>query len=212
MKTMLTTILITVFVGVNLASNYEETMAKNINKIDQSGTTSELVNLANEFQRIANVEKDKWMPGYYAAYCYTRVTTMGRMDKDEVHKYLDLAQAEINKRLKFTTTESEIYALQALVYQLRITDMSKGYKYSSLSNEALMVAEKLDPENPRVYYLKGSNTFHTPKMFGGGAKKAKPDLEKAAKLFNTKETANKLAPGWGGVHNSKLLSQCMSKE
>jgi hypothetical protein len=86
--------------------------------------------------------------------------------------------------------------------------MSKGYKYSKLAGESIEKAEKLNPENPRVYYLRGSNTFHTPKFFGGGAENAKPDLEKAAHIFSTQKPANKLAPSWGEYHNQQLLNKC----
>lgn len=208
MKTIITTIFIAAFASALFANNYEETMAKNIEKIYKSKTSTELTDLANQFQRIANVEKDKWLPGYYAAYCFTRSTVVSEMKTEEIHKQLDLAQAEIEKVLKVASKESEIFALQGLVYQLRITDAAKGYKYSSLSNEALAVAEKLNAENPRIYYLKGSNTFHTPKMFGGGKKKAKPFLEKAAEIFANEKAENKLSPSWGMNHCNELLKQC----
>ena len=209
MKRIITlTVLLSAFAISLFASNYEEVMKENIEKIYKAKTPSELIELANQFTRIANVEKGKWLPGYYAAYCFTRSTLIAEMEKEEAQKQLDLAQAEIDKAMKTGHDESEIYALQALVYQLRITDMSKGYKYSKLSNEALVVAEKLNSENPRVYYLKGSNTFHTPKMFGGGKEKAKPYLEKAAAMFAKQNPDDKLSPSWGAFHNNILLGQC----
>ena len=104
--------------------------------------------------------------------------------------------------------ESEVYALEAFLYQLRITDITKGMKYSSLKNEALAVAEKLNPENPRVYYLRGTNTYHTPKMFGGGAEKAKPQFEKAAEKFKAFHLQNSLAPNLEKKHNAQMLEEC----
>ncbi len=209
MKRIITlTVLLSVFAISLFANNYNEVMKENIEKIYNAETAAELTDLANQFQRIANVEKEKWMPGYYAAYCFTSATIVSNINTDEKHKYLDLAQAEIDKALKVTSEESEVYALQALIYQLRITDMSKGYKYSKLSLEALTVAEKLNPENPRIYYLRGSNSFHTPKMFGGGKDKARPLLEKAAAIFEAQKTDNKLAPTWGSYHNNILLKKC----
>jgi hypothetical protein len=130
------------------------------------------------------------------------------MDADDTHKQLDKAQNIIDQLLKKKYNESEIYVLQTFIYQLRITDMSKGAKYSRKAAEAIAIAEKLNPVNPRVYYLRGSNTYHTPKFFGGGAEKAKPDLEKAAKMFETTEPKGTLLPSWGGDHNNHLLSQC----
>ncbi len=209
MKTIFTlTVLFTVFTLTAFSSSYEETMKINIQKMQQSTSSSELTQLAAQFQRIANAEKNQWLPGYYSAYCYVSITFLNEMEADDIHKQLDLAQAEIDKIKRIASKESEIYTLQALIYQLRITDMTKGMKYSGLSNEALTTAERLNPENPRVYYLNGSNTFHTPKMFGGGKEKAKPYLEKAAKMFETQKPANDLLPNWGKDHNNRLLNQC----
>jgi hypothetical protein len=191
-----------------ISSNYEEVMKSNIEKIYLSGTTNELTDLANRFERIASAESSEWLPAYYAAYCYVRSTFMEKMEAEQIHQKLDIAQKHIDKLMRSHDNESEIYTLQALVYQIRITDMSKGFKFSGMSNEALGVAEKLNPDNPRVYYLRGSNTFHTPKMFGGGAKNAKPYLEKASEMYKHQKPENGLMPTWGSGHINELLKMC----
>ncbi|MCF6332502.1 MAG: hypothetical protein L3J11_04380 [Draconibacterium sp.] len=207
-KIIALTILFAAFTSTVFSSNYEEVMKTNIDKMLSLTSSTELIALANQFERIANTEKTEWLPGYYSAYCFVRSTFFDEMKNDEKHQQLDKAQKIIDQLVKSNKKESEVFALQALVYQLRITDMSKGYKYSKLATEAIGVAKKLNPENPRVYYLRGSNTFHTPKMFGGGAEKAKPDLEKASKMFETYKAENELLPSWGSLHNNQLLSKC----
>ncbi|NQU84695.1 MAG: hypothetical protein HQ541_02940 [Mariniphaga sp.] len=206
----LTILLVSLSSGI-FASNYEEVMTANIEKMYQSISASELTNLANQFSRIANAEKKEWLPGYYAAFCYLRATYIGEMKAEEIHKHLDMARAELDKVLK-KANDSEINALQAHIYQLRITDMDKGMKYSALANESLAVAEKLNLHNPRVYYLKGANIYHTPKMFGGGAENAKPLFEKAAKMFEEFKPSDKLMPNWGAGHNKEMLVLCNSEE
>ena len=209
MKTIISiSAILLVFTVFSFSSNYKEVMKSNIEKINQSGSFKEFNDLANQFDRVANAEKEEWLPAYYAAYCYVLSTFTEKMEAEKIHQQLDNAQNQIDKLLKNHDRESEIYALQAFIYQIRITDMSKGYKYSKLSNEALGLAEKLNPENPRVYYLRGTNTFHTPKMFGGGKENARPDLEKAAGLFAKQTTENDLAPSWGAAHNQELLKLC----
>ena len=207
MKTIITILLVAISIPV-FSSKYEETMKTNIDKLYQLHTSAELQSLANQFERIGNAEQDKWLPNYYAAYCFMRSTFFGEMDDDTKHAQLDKAQALVDQLMKTNDDESEIHTLQAFIYQLRITDISKGAKYSMKATDALKQAERLNPENPRVYYLRGSNTFHTPKFFGGGAEKAKPDLEKAAKMFESNKPSNPLMPTWGNVHNGQLLSQC----
>lgn len=213
MKTIISFLVLTFFVSVNsFAASYEETMAANIQKMGNAKTVEDFTALANQFERIANAEPGKWHPRYYASLCYVTVVSRIEMKTDEKHKLLDLAQSQLDLLLKKFTSESEIYALQSFVYQLRITDMAKGFKYSGMANEYLDKAESLNPNNPRVYYLRGTNTFHTPKAFGGGKEKAKPLFAKAAALFESQKPANALEPAWGSEHNKQMLAMCDSKD
>jgi hypothetical protein len=187
-------------------------MVTNLQKISNSKTVAEFTALANQFERIANAEPGKWHPRYYAAYCYVWAATINEMSNDEKHKLLDLAQAQMDLLIKSFKNESEVFALQAFIFQIRITDMSKGFKYSSLAGESLESAEKLNPKNPRVYYLRGNNIFHTPKAFGGGKEKAKPLFEKAAGLFESEKPINAIEPAWGSDHNKQMLTLCDSAD
>ncbi|QGY43619.1 hypothetical protein GM418_08075 [Maribellus comscasis] len=210
-KILIITLFVAVYVSSTFASGYEETMGKNIEKMYKITSGPEMLSQANQFLRIASVEKDKWLPKYYASYCFVMSTVFGEMSADEKHQRLDMAQKEMDVLKEMASEESEVYALQAFIYQLRITDMTKGMKYSGLANEVLAVAEKLEPENPRVYYLRGMNTYHTPKMFGGGAEKAKPFFEKAAEKFEAFEAQNALSPNWGKEHNAQMLKSCQEE-
>ena len=165
MKAILTILLVAIS-SVAFSSKYEEVMKSNIDKMYQLHTSADLQNMANQFERIANAEADKWLPAYYAAYSYVRSTFFDNLDNDAKSVQLDKAQVILDGLMKEHSKESELYALQALLYQLRITDMISGAKYSGKASDAIAAAEKLNPENPRVYYLRGSNTFHTPKFVG----------------------------------------------
>jgi hypothetical protein len=213
MKTILMlTILTLAFSVKGFSSSYEETMTANIQKMNVATSVSELSGIANQFERIANAESGKWQPRYYAAYCYVWATAITEMSAGDKHKLLDLAQAQMDALLKSVKNESEIFVLQAFLYQMRITDMGKGMKYSGLASEALDQAEKLNPNNPRIYYVRGNNVYNTPKAFGGGKEKAKPLFEKSAGLFESQKPANAIEPAWGSEHNKQMLALCNSKE
>lgn len=209
MKSIISIAVLTLAISMqSFSSSYEEAMAANLQKISNLKTVAEFTALASQFERIANAEPGKWHPRYYAAYCYLNPVTNIEMSVDDKHKLLDLAQAQMDILLKSFQSESEIYALQSLIYQMRITDMSKGFKYTSMSFDALEQAEKLNSNNPRVYYLRGTNTFHMPKAFGGGKEKAKPLFEKAAGLFENQKPENTFEPAWGSDHNKQMLALC----
>jgi hypothetical protein len=213
MKTIISIAVLTLAISFqSFSASYEEAMAANLQKISNAKTVAEFTALANQFERIANAEPGKWQPRYYVAYCYVWSTAVSEMPAEEKHKLLDLAQSQLDLLRKTFKNESEIFALQAFAYQMRITDMSKGFKYSSLASEALEEAEKLNPNNPRVYYIRGNNILHTPKAFGGGKQKAKPLFEKASGLFESQKPANAIEPAWGSEHNKQMLAFCNSKD
>jgi hypothetical protein len=207
-KSVLIVILIVIVSNMLNAAGYEETMRENVKKLNQTQSTAELVELANQFERIANKESKEWLPGYYAAYSYLSVLFFDRgLSNEQKHFYLDQAQKQVDKTMLINDKESEVFVLQGFIYQLRITDPSEGYKYSTLSNEALAKAEKLNPNNPRGCYLKGLNLYYTPENYGGGPKVARPLLEKAAALFEQSKNSETLLPKWGQMHNQSMLDQ-----
>ncbi|MCU4166345.1 hypothetical protein [Carboxylicivirga caseinilyticus] len=194
-----------------MANDYEETMKLNIVKLEKSTSIEEMNQIAALFMRIADVEKMEWLPSYYASYAYAR-TTHFMNDADSIDSALDHAQAILDDLLKQKSDESEVYVLQGFIYSLRITSAMRGYKYSTLSNQSLEKAEQLNADNPRVYYCKANNIFHTPKMFGGGSDNALPLYKKAKALFEKNKSANTLFPGWGSYHNEVMLQKCLAKK
>jgi hypothetical protein len=216
MKTITTTttflFLMLLFAFPVFAADYEAIMKENLQKLASARTLTEFTDLANQFERIANAETAKWQPRYYVAYCFVSAVTMNKMEADEIHQQLDVAQKHLDLLEKSFKNESEILVLQAFVYQMRITDMAKGMKYSMLASEKLDEAETLNASNPRIYYLRGMNTFHTPKAFGGGKEKAKPMFEKAKTLFANQKTENTTDPAWGEWHNNQMIDECNKAE
>jgi hypothetical protein len=192
------------------ASSYKEAMIENIDKMNNTQDPAVLVELANAFDRIAQKETSEWLPLYYSAYANVCVTFFNQqLSNEEKVKIFDKAQKKVDEALKITEKESEIFALQAMIYQLRIsTDQPNAYQYTMKINEALGHAEILDAKNPRIPYLRGTTLFYTPEEYGGGPSMAKPLLEKAAELFKSADRSNPLMPTWGAFHNNMVLQQC----
>jgi hypothetical protein len=194
------------------ASDYEQVMAENIQKMYTAQSMEQLTDVANQFERIAAKENDQWLPAYYQAYSYISMLFMEQgMPNDEKSPILDKAQAVLDGLKKSSAKESEVFVLQGMLYQMRISDEGSAYQFSMMADEALTIAEKLNPDNPRAHYLKGCNIFYTPEQFGGGPAKAKPLLEKAQKLFANNKTENSLLPNWGKEHCALMLEQCAAK-
>ncbi len=91
--------------------------------------------------------------------------------------------------------------------KLIIDPMSRWQKYGALFDQHLKEAAKLDPQNPRVDYLRGTNLFYTPENFGGGKDKAKPLFESALKKFETFKSPTSYSPTWGKGESEYFLKQ-----
>lgn len=190
---------------------YIAAMEKNIAALDTTRDPQALQSLANNFERIAGAEKNEWLPGYYAAYCYASMTYNSK--GSAIDNLCDKADALINRADSLSPNNSEIYVVKAQIRSARISvnPMVRGQKYGTESAELREKAKQLDPANPRPYYLEGTANFYTPPMFGGGKDKAKPVFEKAQKMFETFKPASSIAPHWGLHETAYFLKKCDEK-
>ena len=194
-------------------SDYLMIMLKQKEAFSSAKTEKDFMDLANTFQRISNAESQEWYPLYYAGLCYINMSfaTGNKLQKDG---YLDQAQYFVDAALELNPDESELYVLQALLFQgrIQIDPDQRGKKFSDKAEESLYVAKEYNPENPRLYYLLGLNTMHRPEIVGGGVINACPLFAKAAEMYNKSIPSHVLAPTWGGTQNQQLLNQnCPNK-
>lgn len=162
----------------------------------------------NHFERIAAVETKEWLPSYYAAYCNLYAGYM-TADKELKDQYWDKALLEIDKADALSSNNSEIYALKgALQFMKMSVDPRTRMYLMGESAGSLEKAATLNPENPRIYLIRGQDVFYTPEAFGGGKVKAKSLLESAVAKFAIFKPANTIDPNWGAESAKALLAQC----
>lgn len=188
---------------------YEKAMTDLVAQIQQLPFDQITQPLTNKMERIAAAEPTEWLPNYWVAYCYT-TDSFKKQDSGERDQLLDLAETFIAKAEKLSLLNAEIEVMKAQIAsgRLSIDPMNRYQTYGEKFAAALAKAEKLNAENPRVQYLKGTSAFYTPENFGGGKAVAKPLLEKALEKFNNFELESPMHPNWGKVESQYFLSQC----
>jgi hypothetical protein len=199
-------LLFTVLFSNAQSEKYTAAMTKTLALFDSAKTTAELTTVANTFERIGDAEKTQWLPYYYAGLA---LSTSGwvdpKVDKDanaaRINMFCDKAEA-LDKN-------SEIYALRNMsaTQQMMVDPQTRWATYGKAAAANLEAGMKLDPNNPRLYYLKGESLFGTPVAFGGGKDKAKPVFEKAVELFKA-ENPKPLYPNWGLSSAEAKLKLC----
>ena len=188
----------------------KEDLKAGVDDLDSAKNLNDWVSASNHLVLIANKYSDDWAASYYA--CYS-LTVLSYMEKDAKKKdaYLDNAEVYLKKAIEDNKPENdELYVLNAMYDNARIAvqPMARYKSFGDLFNQNIEKATSLNPDNPRIYYLKGNAVYYTPKMFGGGAKNALVDFEKAESLYKNESKGDIFKPYWGEVQNQQMLDKC----
>jgi len=195
--------------GVTFANDaYQNAMKQAIGKLFQSQTIQEYVDVANQFERISTIEKKEWLPLYYSSFSYIMIS-FKETDKARKDQYLDQAQKYLDAAMTIEPDESELYMLQGFLYPSRINidPINRGMALTGKMNESLDKALALNPDNPRVYYLRATMNYHMPEAYGGGAANALPLFILADEKFRIFKPKSEIHPNWGKELNANELQK-----
>jgi len=189
----------------------DSVLAQTYSMFQNAQSYPQLLMASNRFKLIAAHYPLSWLADYYAAWSIA-VLSFRTPDKKTRDPMLDQADAYFQKIERLDTSNDEVAVLGALLAQARlsVSPASRHGKYGAIANTYLALAKKINPDNPRIYYLKGNALFYTPKLFGGGAEKALPLYEKAEPLF-VKDSHEINKPHWGKKETGMMMQQCRKK-
>lgn len=195
---------------------FTQVMTQKLAGYDTVRSSEGLQEMANTFERIAEVEKTQWLPYYYAALSnvnlgYNYVFAAGPMggNSDKGDPLADKAELLLNKAEELSKDNSEIYIVRKMIATLRMMGdvMNRYMTYGPAASEALAMAKKLNPDNPRVYMMEGIDQFNTPEQYGGSKEEAKRLLQEALKKYESFKPESPLHPTWGLGAVNHFLSQ-----
>jgi len=212
MKPILSVILGLLLAHAVMAQNekYVNAMKKNIAELETAMQNGGMPDLANNFERIADAEKNQWLPYYYASYCNVMNAFM-EQDKSKTDGIADKAEQLIKKAEDLAGGEnSETCVIKSMIASahMMVDPQSRWQQYGQVSSLNITKAKSLDPTNPRPVYLEGQAKFYTPENFGGGKAQAKPLFEKALDMYDKFKPASELHPVWGKAATNYFLAQC----
>ncbi len=214
MKTAILSSLFVVFAFTFASANNEkfvkamESALAQLRQVQNSDKLDEWQTVANQFERIGKVEVKEWLPAYYVAYCYARMSYI-EQDNDKKDKYVALAETQCDNALKISKHD-ELYTLRAMIAQanMAVNGAIRWMAQGKVFSENIEKAKALNANNPRIYYLEGNSVFYKPEMFGGGAKNACPIYKKAMEKFATFTPASSIAPVWGKEITEEMMKKC----
>ncbi|WP_426275032.1 hypothetical protein ACN9MN_11655 [Chryseobacterium sp. S-02] len=191
-------------------ASYEKIMTEKIAKIETCKSAEDFQNLANDFQRIGDKEKGKWLPNYYTALSYIQkgrvLMREGKMESldmvaDQAQKFIDTAEST-------EKDNSEIHLLQKMIFSLKmmVNPQQRYMTYGMQAAEELRKAENFDASNPRVALIKAEDMYFTPEQYGGSKTKGLELFKQALENFNTYKPKTALDPNWGKSEAEYFLS------
>lgn len=192
------------------AQDFKPALEKAFLAFDTTMNPEAKTQASNKLGLIAKKWNDQWLTHYYTAYSRANLSYMieGEAQKDA---YVDEAERELAETVALLGKETdETYVLAAMVANARmaVKPQARWQKYGKIFEENLEKAKDMNADNPRIYYLQGTSKYFTPKMFGGGAKAAKPYFDKAMELYakeGEKDLTNE--PAWGKRATMYFLSE-----
>lgn len=194
------------------AQEFKEPLKKAFTAFDTTQDMGKKVEQSNKLNMISKKWSDEWATHYYNAFSKA---TLSYMEKDEAKRdaYVDEAEKELGESVALLGKDNdETYVLGAMIANARmaVKPQARWQKYGKIYDEQLEKAKALNENNPRIYYLKGTSKFFTPKMFGGGKKAALPYFEKAQGLYAKESSDDITKPYWGKEANDYFIKECKS--
>jgi hypothetical protein len=136
---------------------------------------------------------------YYAAIYYVGI--------DDSDKAEDLVDDHIDLMESIKNPSADDIAMMSMIrsFSIQFKAMFRAPFISGKVGRDLEKALKIEPDNPRVLYVKASSDFYTPEQYGGG-KQVEELLTKVLES-NEPDFINPVMPSWGKREAYELLLQ-----
>lgn len=202
----LITLLVTLVAGTLTAQTQYETGMQKAFALWSDNKPAEASAL---FERIASVEKDNWLPSYYAAFVNTTQAFQVK-DKETIGALLSKAQTNLDNAMIISQDNAEILVMQAMIHTAWIVadPMTNGMKLSIKVNELYDKAMRIAPKNPRVVFCKAEFEIGGAAYFNMDTKPMCAEIERAIGLFATFKPESVFHPKWGLDRAQEKLKEC----
>ncbi len=201
------------FIGLfaDAQSKYETEMTKALTAFGEAKTPDDMEKAAQHFDRIAKVEKENWLPIYYAMFI--RSLNAFSLDKDKAIKSVDELEGLYSglEAMK-DADKSEVLTLRGLFRTVKVVKdpQTYGMVLSSAIIKDYDDALKINSKNPRAMYLMAQYNMGGAEFWGKDPKEYCPQIENAKTLFGT-ENKEGFQPKWGEDHVDEILNSTCKK-
>lgn len=161
------------------------------------------------FERIAQAEKENWLPSYYAANVLI-VSSFATKDKAIVNEMLEKAATHIATAHERSPDNSEVTTMEGLLYTgyVAMDPATYGMMYSMKIIELHQKAVELDDNNPRAHANLIDYEIGSAKFFNQELEPFCKRLEKVIPMFDNQKKDYPFAPSYGKERAEASMKQC----
>ncbi|MFZ4103792.1 MAG: hypothetical protein ACOYKI_03585 [Sediminibacterium sp.] len=187
-------------------TNQAKALESAVLQFNQASKSQAYQELYLQFEQLYAVNKSNWLIPYYAGMTRSIMCLLKMGDRDAL---ANDALVWVG-RAKSIVKNDEIYCAESLAYtaKMSVNPTLRWLIYEGKIKNALKLAKKLNPNNPRAYLLDANIQQKLPFIFGGGCKAVKPLIQKAELCFNNQTKANSIEPSWGIQSLLQLKKAC----
>ena len=178
---------------------YQKAMGKALGTLGAAETSEALQQASNQFQRIAKLKPNEWLPYYYQALALGRMSfrdpKRGDELADEAQRVLDLAKPLATE----AKDKAEIKTMQGMIYtaKLVVDPMSRGQLYSAMAGKAYQEALQLDPTNPRAKLMSIQGKMGAAQFFKQDLTPYINETKELLTKWDDFKPTSRLHPSWG---------------
>ena len=188
------------------ATNQSKALEDAVIQFNQTTKSQAYQELYLQFEQLYAVNKTNWLIPYYAGMTRSIMCLLKMGDRDALANDALLWVG----RAKSIVKNDEVYCAESLAYtaKMSVNPALRWLVYEGKIKNALRLAKKLNPNNPRTYILEANIQQKLPFIFGGGCKSVKPLIQKAELCFNAQTKASSVEPSWGIQSLVQLKKAC----
>ncbi len=184
------------FLGLqSQAQSYNKDLTTAVFFFNTLATHKDFTTAVTKFEQLYRTNPNDWIPPYYLSIIKSRISLQKGGDSD---KLADEALAWIAKS-KLIQVNDEVLCAESLANTAKMS-VRPSFRWLSYENKIknpLKVAQKINPNNPRIYILQASIQMHLPVIFGGGCNTSRALAQKAEKLLLAQSNEVTNLPRWG---------------
>lgn len=193
-------------------STYEKAMKDALGKLNQAASIEDFQQVANQFDRIANVENDNWLPAYHAAYVKVMMAAM-EQDVQKKDPYLDAAQQNLDAVEAMEHDAVERLALQGFLTMIRMSvDPARGMELGMDCGMVVNQAYNMNNQNPRAVLMLAQFNHGSASYMGQDTSESCAMFDEVLKLLDEAESteADPFLPSWGRNMATMMQQQCQN--